>query len=552
MRPQRTRRPTDKSREAALQQENTWRGPKRHAAAQPAYPHPQQRTRRGGLGGTAAAADPAPRAPSASASESSEDEAQAALLQLAALAVGEELEDEEEQEQQQQQEQPAGAPTARVQHPPVEHLPPPPQALLRCPIQPPQTVQQKQEHVKPQEQQQEQPGASPTAAASPAPPPQRFCTPLAAPSPSIQTATPWLAAMQLSPLVNLQALPSPLEQPGWGWVRGTATPVADMRTPAGLLRVTAGTPLSQAAGLPHPSSLDFGGPSVPPPPPSGGEWDAADGGAAAAAPCRQPSADAVPRVVMTLPLRPHSRSGVVFNAGDLRFKVAKWTVGLQAAQQAGDAAAGGTPGGAAPPPHASPALVPQDLPGPPPPPVPTGAAYLRMVAPPKVAAAAAETPGSAARGSVGSSPTVSAASVEGSQGASLPRGRSRRQRRQRAQCAEFHWSDEGEEEAAGEEEAHGSSRRKRSPAPDSSDDDSDASTSPGGSDGKAGRGLRRAASASRLQQHVQQSVALRRIQGLLHLAAPTAAEKMGMRPSAFRALCRSLGISRWPNRRPAS
>ena len=37
--------------------------------------------------------------------------------------------------------------------------------------------------------------------------------------------------MQLSPLVNLQALPSPLEQPGWGWVRGTATPVADMRTP---------------------------------------------------------------------------------------------------------------------------------------------------------------------------------------------------------------------------------------------------------------------------------------------------------------------------------
>ena len=211
MRPQRTRRPTDKSREAALQQENTWRGPKRHAAAQPAYPHPQQRTRRGGLGGTAAAADPAPRAPSASASESSEDEAQAALLQLAALAVGEELEDEEEQEQQQQQEQPAGAPTARVQHPPVEHLPPPPQALLRCPIQPPQTVQQKQEHVKPQEQQQEQPGASPTAAAvqhprtqhPPAAPMHQFC-----PRPVEQPAPATAAALQAQHAPPLLA-PSP-------------------------------------------------------------------------------------------------------------------------------------------------------------------------------------------------------------------------------------------------------------------------------------------------------------------------------------------------------
>lgn len=148
----------------------------------------------------------------------------------------------------------------------------------------------------------------------------------------------WLAAMQLTPLVDLRVLGDALETPAFGWV-GVTSPAAaatavhglqgEERTPAAFVRVCMGTPPSQALGLPHPSAPDFGGPSIPDVAPEGSRRrGAAPEGtypqgatkdasmAAAASGCNGPlhpqsssAAACVPAAVMTLPLRPALQLG---------------------------------------------------------------------------------------------------------------------------------------------------------------------------------------------------------------------------------------------------
>lgn len=80
----------------------------------------------------------------------------------------------------------------------------------------------------------------------------------------------------------------------------------------------------------------------------------------------------------------------------------------------------------------------------------------------------------------------------------------------------------------------------------------------GGSGGSGGRKRGSSAgggSASRshsLQAKLTQAGLLRHLEDVKHLAAPQAAAALGCSIASFRALCRSVGIQRWPSRRTVS
>lgn len=290
-----------------------------------------------------------------------EDDAQAALLQRVALAFGGEQCDRQclPARQQQQQEQ--------------QHLPP---------VVPPET--------------------------SPAPALHIVCS---------GEEAQWLDVMRLPPLVDLRALPAGLEAPGYGWPSGTGTPrlVGVPRTPAGLIFVPLGTPLSQHRPLPTPAFLDFGGPAVPPTqdhwrnrqhPPSPCVGGAAD---ATATPQGHPAGGSV--VVAQASAAPADilvpnaarRQQCVPRISELLASLPIYSPSRSAPSAA---AAAGLPAGAAP--------------------------RLRAVLP----ASASRTQLQQQR-----SPSPD----------SQAREPSRRARRQRAQSSEFHWSEYGEEEEEEEE-----------------------------------------------------------------------------------------------------
>lgn len=70
------------------------------------------------------------------------------------------------------------------------------------------------------------------------------------------------------------------------------------------------------------------------------------------------------------------------------------------------------------------------------------------------------------------------------------------------------------------------------------------------SSGRSRSGRRQGGRGASLQQHVQHAAVAKRVKQLMHLAAPEAAAIMGLSTSKFRQLCRTVGIARWPSRRP--
>ena len=86
--------------------------------------------------------------------------------------------------------------------------------------------------------------------------------------------------------------------------------------------------------------------------------------------------------------------------------------------------------------------------------------------------------------------------------------------------------------------------------PTGSDSDNDSGDSSQGNCGGSGGRARR--TPNRLQQLMHQGGLLRRIQALMSLPAPQAAVSLGVSLTSLRALCRSVGIQRWPNHRPRS
>ncbi|KAL4451197.1 hypothetical protein ABPG77_009269 [Micractinium sp. CCAP 211/92] len=427
----------------------------------------------------------------------------------------------------------------------------------------------------------------------------------------------WLAAMQLTPLVDLRVLGDALEAPAFGWV-GVASPTAAAtavhglqgaeRTPAAFVRVCMGTPPSQALGLPHPSAPDFGGPSIPDVAPEGSRRKGAapagtypqgitkDAGVAAAAsagtgplhPQSSSLAACVPAAVMTLPLRPAMQLG---QEGSTLLVPVNAPLPGTPPQGVATAAAfdsglplplGCTvPGAGATAPGAEASL-------------PTGAAAAAVAAP---APAPSVPPGLPP---VGSSLHALLKRVPGGH-LSNSQPRLQRQRTQQQRSAEYDWGGSEEEQDAasgrdGDEEWQleaelsesmlptdstsawrtptrsslaSASAGSNSGASSSADSTAPSTSRPrrcgsgrgngsgrkrGSSKAGGGRGssspdvsqLLRSSSTPSLQQQLQLISMRKQLARLAHLAAPQAAKAMGLSQNNFRALCRGIGIQRWP------